>query len=135
MSLKVLITNKMFAINEVGNIKDNDKLIKKCRKLSKIGKLSKFQKSAKSENKLSKSRNLPNFDVKENDPSLFTFYARTFFKYLWFVFSKASILQYFDLKYYIWIEIDILSYAISGMLSQFTFEIKLNKMIIKTDLG
>ena len=33
------------------------------------------------------------------------------------VFTKASILQYFDLECYIWIEIDVSSYAITRVLN------------------
>ena len=41
----------------------------KIRKLLKSQKLSKFQKLAKLRKKFSKNRNLPNFDIKKNEPS------------------------------------------------------------------
>ena len=37
-------------------------------------------------------------------------------------FPKALILQYFGLKYYIWIETYMLSYTIDGVLSQLTLD-------------
>ena len=39
--LKTFISSKLLVTNEVAGIKDDDELIKKCRKLSKIGKFSK----------------------------------------------------------------------------------------------
>ena len=101
MLLQVLVTNKMFAVNEVDGIEDGDKLIEKYGKLSKTRKLSKSQKSANSGKKLSKSENLPNFDVKKNGPSFLIFDARTTFNRLRLAFIKAPILQYFDPKYHI----------------------------------
>ena len=58
----------MLTANEFGIIESGDKLIEKfvklkIRKLSKRKKLFKSQKLAKSEKKLSKSENLPNFDI------------------------------------------------------------------------
>ena len=41
------------------------------------------------------------------------------FNHLWLAFIKAPIFQNFDLKSYIWIETDALSYAIGRVLSQF----------------
>ena len=35
------------------------------------------------------------------------------------LFTRAFILSYFDLKYYIWIKIIVSGYTISGVLSQF----------------
>ena len=72
----------MPAANEASNVKDDDELIEKYRKLSKTRKLSKSQKSAKSGKKLSKSRNLPNFDVKKNGPSFLTLNIRIAFNRL-----------------------------------------------------
>ncbi len=37
-------------------------------------------------------------------------------------FIKALILYYFDLKYYIWIETNILGYAIGEIFSQLIFD-------------
>ena len=46
---QVFIAIKMLIINEVGDIKDDYKLIKKCEKLLKTKKLFKFQKLFKSQ--------------------------------------------------------------------------------------
>ena len=113
----MLVTNEMLAVNEVSNIEGGDKLIGKCRKFLKTRKLSKFQKSAKLEKKLWKSENLPNFDAKKNGPSFLTPKARCVFNCLQLIFTKAPILWHFDLKYYIWIEIDALGYEINRVLS------------------
>ena len=82
----MLIANKVFATNQVGGIEDDNELIEK------YGKLSKSQKLAKLEKKLSKSRNLPNFDIEENGPSFLTPDARMAFNYLRLAFTKALIL-------------------------------------------
>ena len=69
--------------------------------------------------KNNKSRNLmyvPN--IKAMRKSIFLiFNAKKVFNYLKQVFTKPLILQYFNLKNHIWIEINALSYAISGVLS------------------
>ena len=65
----MLVTNKRLAANKFDDVKGDNELIEKYRKLLKTGKLSKSQKLAKSEKKMSKSRNLPNFDAKKNRPS------------------------------------------------------------------
>ena len=108
----MLVADQVFAADEVGGIEGGDESIEKCGKLSKTGKSSKFQKlstsqklkfqkSAKSRQKLSKSGNLPNFDVKENGPSFLTPDARTTFNHLWLAFTKALIFQHFDPEYHI----------------------------------
>ena len=84
---------------------------------------------------MSKSRNLPNFDTIKNGPNFLTPDARMTFNYLWLAFTKALILQYFDLECHIWIETDALSYAISGVLSQLAFEIRLDWVVTKIDLS
>ena len=82
---------------------------KKLRKLSKLGKLSKSRKSkskkmsksqnlAKSRKKLSKGRNLTNFDIIEARSKFLTSDARRTFNCLWLAFTKAPILQHFDPK-------------------------------------
>ena len=108
----------MFAANEVDNIKGDNKLIEKCRKLSKTRKLlknlklsrsenlkseklSKFRKLAKSGKKLLKSKNSFNFDTKKNGPSFLTLNAKMIFNRLWLVFIKVLIFWYFNLKCYI----------------------------------
>ena len=45
MLSKVFVANKVFATNEVGNVEDDDKLIKKYEKLSKTRKLFKLKNS------------------------------------------------------------------------------------------
>ena len=72
----------MLIANEIDDIESGDELIEKYRKLLKTRKLSKSQKSAKSRKKLSKSENLPNFNVKKNKPSFLTSDARMAFNYL-----------------------------------------------------
>ena len=84
---------------------------------------------------MSKSGNLPNFDAKENGPSFLTPNARTAFNHLRLAFTKASILQHFDLKCYIWIETDASGYVISGVLSQLASETRPDKIVTKTDMG
>ena len=79
---------------------------------SKSVKLSKPQKSAKSRKKLLKSGNSHNFNAKKAGLSFLTFGARETFNCLWLMFIKVLILQHFDLKYYIGIEIDASDYAI-----------------------
>ena len=117
MSLQMLVANEVLATNEVGSIEDGDESIKKCEKLLKTGKLSKSQKLAKSRKELSKSENLPNFDAKKNEPSFLTPNTKTAFNHLRLAFTKAQILRYCDLECDIWIEIDAVGYAISGVLS------------------
>ena len=87
----MLVANEIFVINKVHNIESSDKSIKKCEKLSKTRKLFKSQKSAKSKKKLSKSRNLPNFNAKENGPSFWTLNAKTTFNYLSLAFINVLI--------------------------------------------
>ena len=68
-----------------------------------------------------------------------TFGTKTAFNYLRHTFIQALILQYFDLKCHIRIEIDVLGYIISGVLNPVTFDdlsqwnlivYYLNKMIL-----
>ena len=87
----MLVTNEVFATNEVGGVEGHDESIKKYRKLSKTRKLSKSQKVAKSRKKLSKSRNLSNFDAKENGLSFLTPNAKTALNHLRLTFIKAPI--------------------------------------------
>ena len=101
-------------------------------KLSKSQK-SKSKKFAKSKNPL-KSRNLSKFDIKEVKSSFLTPNVRMAFNRLWLSFTQAPIFWYFDLKYYIWIETNVLDYVINKMLSQLTSETSINRIITKTDL-
>ena len=89
----------------------------KCQKFDKSQKLSKFQKSAKSGKKLSKSGNLSNFGAKKAGPSFLTPGAKETFNHLRLAFTKAPILWYCHPECHIWIEADVLGYAIGDMLS------------------
>ena len=91
--------------------------LSKSQKLLKTGKLSKSQKSAKLGKKLSKSRNLLNFDAKKNGPSFLTLDAKTVLNHLWLAFIKAPILWHFDPECHIRIETNTLGYAIGDVLS------------------
>ena len=51
-----------------------------------------------------------------------TYNAKQVFTQLKQVFTKAPILQHFDLEYYLRIETDLLSYAIDGVLNQLTLD-------------
>ena len=90
---------------------------------------------AKSGKKLSNSENSINFDVTEDESKFLISDARIAFNCLRLAFIEAPILQHFDLECHIWIKIDTLSYAISGMLSKLTSKTSSNEIIIKTDLG
>ena len=131
----MLVANKMLAANEVSSVKGGNELIKKYRKLSKTRKLSKSQKLVKSKKKLSKSGNLPNFDIKENGPNFLTPHAKIAFNYLQLAFTKAPIFWHFDLECHIWIETDTWGYVIGDMLNQLTSETRLDGVITKTNLG
>ena len=86
VSSQMLITNKIFAANEIGGIKGDNKLIEKYEKLSKSWKLT------KSERKLLKSGNLFNFDIKKNGSSFLIPNTRMAFNCLRLAFIKATIL-------------------------------------------
>ena len=73
--------------------------------------------------------------AKKNGPSFQTSNARITFNYFWLVFTKALILQHFNLKYHIWIKTNALSYAIGSMLSQLAFKTRLDKVVIKNNLN
>ena len=72
--------------------------------------------------------------AKKNEPSFLISNIRTVFNCLLLSFIEALILQYFNLKYYIRIETDILGYANDNVLSKLAFRIRLNKVVIKIDL-
>ena len=108
--------------------------LSKSRKL-KSEKMSKSWNLAKSRKKLSKSGNSTNFNAIEVGPKFLNPDARITFNYLWLAFTEASILQHFDPKCHIWIETDILGYAINGILSQLTSGTNPNGIVTKTDLG
>ena len=83
--------------------------------------MSKFQKLFKSgklkRKKLLKSRNLLNFDITKAGSGLLIFNAKIALNHLWLAFIKVLIFYYFDLKYHIWVEIDIFGYIINKILS------------------
>ena len=140
VSLQVFVADKVFAANEVNGVEGGDELIKKCEKLSRSGKLKskktfKSQNLAKSGKKLSKIGNSTNSDATKDGPKFLTPDAKTTFNHLRLAFTKAPILQYFDLKCHIWIEIDALGYAIGGVLSQLTSGTNPDGIVTKTNLG
>ena len=51
------------------------------------------------------------------EPTFLIPIAKKTFNHLWLAFVKAPICQHVDLKNHIWIEIDVLGYAISRVLS------------------
>ena len=125
----------MFVADEIGGVKDGDKLIEKYRKSLKTRKLSKSQKSAKSRKKLSKSGNSSSFNTKKNGLSFLIPNAKIAFNHLRLAFTKAPILWHFDPKWYIWIKINASSYAIGDVLTQLVSETRSDRIITKTDLG
>ena len=115
------------------------KLAKKLGKLSKGLKLSKLGNSkgknlAKSKEP-AKSGNSPNFDAKAAGLSFSTSEARAVFNRLRLAFTKAPILRYFDPECHIWIKINILGYAFSGVLNQLVSGISLDGIVTRTDLS
>ena len=71
----------------------------------------------------------------EAGPSFLTPKTRIAFNHLWLAFTKAPILQYFDLKCHIRIETDVSGYAIDGVLSQLASETRPDGVVTKTDLS
>ena len=102
-----------FGSNGIKHAKKSGK--SKSEKLAKSQKLSKY-KSEKSK-KSSKSGNLPNFNTIETGPSFLIPDARAVFNCLRLAFTETPILQYFNLKYHIWIKTNALGYAIGGVLN------------------
>lgn len=84
--------------------------------------------------KLLKSESLNKSNTRKRS-SFLTFGTKIVFNCLWLVFTKASILQYFNPENHIYIITDILSYVISNVLSQLTFGTSPDKIIIKADLS
>ena len=126
---------------EFGNSEGNDgvdgggiEIAKKSRKL-KGQKTSKSQKLSKSGKNSSKSGNSPNFGATESGPSFLTPKARSTFNRLRLAFTKAPILWHFDPECHIWIETDVLGYAISDVLSQLPSRTSPDGAVTKADLG
>ena len=129
--LKMAAPLERSTLEEVGNGEGDDgvdgiggvEIAKKSRK-SKGQKTFKSQKSSKSKKskgkkskKPSKSRNLLNFHAKDSGPNFLTPKAKSAFNRLQLAFTEAPILRHFDPECHIWIETNILGYAIGGVLS------------------
>ena len=157
MSSKVLAANKVLgakvlAVNQAGDVGgSSDEFNNESKRVEPKTRRSENQKSANSL-KSSKSRNLKskksakfkkpskignasNFNAKKAGQSFLTPKARSTFNRLWLAFTKASILHHFDPEYHIWIKTNALGYTIDDMLSQLASEIKLDRVVTKTDLG
>ena len=127
-------------VNRFGISRNSIKYAKKSGKLFKSRK-SKSEKTSKSQNlaklvkKLSKSENSTNFNTTEDGPKFLTFVTKITFNCLWLAFTEALILKHFDPKYHIYIETNVLSYAIDRVLSQLISRTNSNGVITKTNLG
>ena len=145
MSSQVLATNdvlgaSVFAADKVGDVGDSDGLNNGSKRIK-----PKPEKSAKSRNskgkklvkskKPSKSGNWPDFGAMKPGPNFLTLEARLAFNHLRLAFTEASILRHFDPECYIWIETDVLGYAIGSVLSQLASGTSPNEVVTKTDLG
>lgn len=88
-----------------------------------------FSKSKKLKNIICKILTYTN--IKATQKLMFlTFYTRQTFNYLEQAFIKALILQHFDLKYYIQIEINVSNYTIRRILGQFNLnQLNFNQII------
>ena len=75
-----------------------------------------------SKNKKSKKSTCMSNIRATREPNFLTSNAKKTFNQLQLAFIRALILQHFDLKSYIWIEIDALGYAIGRVLSQLNFD-------------
>ena len=99
-------------------------------------KLSKSRKpKGEKSKKPSKNRNLPNFDTTEAGASFLTPGTRKTFNRLQLTFTKALILQYFNLECHIWIKTNVSSYAIDDILSQLASVTRPNRVVTKINLG
>ena len=72
---------------------------------------------AKLEKKLLNNGNLSNFSTIKVGPKFLISDTRIAFNCLWLVFTKVLIPQYFDPECHIWIETNILGYAIGKVLN------------------
>ena len=84
--------------------------------------------------KPSKNKNLPKNNIKR-ESNFLIFDIKTVFNYLKLDFTKFPIFYHFDLECYIQIEINLLDYVISGVLSQLASRTNLDKVVTKTNLG
>ena len=87
--MKTIILFQIFAVNEVNDIKDNNKIIEKFIK-SKTRKFLKSQKLSKFQN-LSKNKKSPKFDAKKAKLNFLISNVRKAFNYLWLTFIKSYI--------------------------------------------
>ena len=127
-------------VDRFGVGKNSVEHAKKSRKLSKSGKskskkTSKSRNLAKSDKKSLKCGNSTNFDTMEDGPKILTPNTKIAFNRLWLAFIEALILRHFDSKYYIWIETDVLDYAIGGVLSQLASKTRPDGIVTKIDLS
>ena len=107
-----MLDTRVLAANIVGDVEGDGRLKRVKPKTWK----SQSQKSSISK-KLSKNRNLPKSNNKNNESSFSIPEARVVFNCLRLAFTKAPIFWHFDLKCHIWIKTNALGYAISEMLS------------------
>ena len=106
---------------------DNNKIVK-----NNSSKTNKIVVNLFNKSKNNKSRSLmhiPNIKAMKK-PIFFTFNAKKTFNCLKQIFIKTLILQHFNLKYYIWIKIDVSRYIINKVLSELilNFNIPLNNL-------
>ena len=72
---------------------------------------------------------------KKAETGFLTLEARLPFTQLRQAFIEALIFDHFDAKRRIWIETDISSYAIGGVLSQLSFKTRLDGVVTNIDFG
>ena len=76
-----------------------------------------------------------NSSDREAGIDLITPKVRLAFTQLRQAFVDAPILHHLNLECYIWIEIDVSSYAISGILNKLVFKTRPDEIVNKIDLG
>ena len=82
-----------------------------------------------SQKKISKIRNLSRINTNQAKPIFLTYNTKVAMKNWWLAFIKAPILQHFNWKFYIQIEINISNFAIRKILNQLNFWINLNNLV------
>ena len=103
----------------------NDKISKNIKNLSTAAKSAKFKKL-----KLTKIKKSDFAKANFFKTDFFIFKAKKAFIHLKKIFTKVSILYYFDPKHYIRIETNALEYAIDQILSQITLDQSLSNYVI-----
>ena len=143
LTANVVLSTRVFVADKIVDVEGDNKLkhVKSKIRRSESQNLAKSQKLSKSEKfkdkkskKPSKSENSPNFNTTEAKSSFLTPGARETFNHLQIIFTKAPIIRHFDPECHIWIEIDVLSYAIGDMLSQLVFKTRPDGVVTKTNL-